>query len=139
MSKIPVGFHTLTPHLNVRGADDAITFYFQAFNATLIGNPMRSPDGKAVMHAQLRLGDSMLMLNDEFPEWGCLGPKALNGSPVTLHLYVEDVDALWKQAVDAGCSVVMPLENTFWGDRYGQLLDPYGHRWSLASKLEPQQ
>jgi PhnB protein len=136
MSRIPNGFHTLTPHLNVHGADEAIVFYFKAFNATLIGDPMRSPDGKAVMHAQMRIGDSMLMLNDEFPDWGCLGPLALKGTPVTLHLYVDDVDALWQQAVAAGCTVAMPLENAFWGDRYGQLIDPYGHRWSLASKIE---
>ena len=85
------------------------------------------------MHAMLRIGDSTIMLCDDFPQWGSLGPKALKGSPVYLHLYVKDVDAAMKQAVDAGAQVTMPVADMFWGDRYGQLVDPFGHRWSMAT------
>ena len=85
------------------------------------------------MHAMLRIGDSTIMLCDDFPQWGSLGPKALKGSPVYLHLYVKDVDAAMKQAVDAGAQVTMPAADMFWGDRYGQLVDPFGHRWSMAT------
>ena len=85
------------------------------------------------MHACIRIGDSALMLVDESPEWGMLGPKALKGSPVTVHLYVEDVDTVVAQAVAAGAKVTMPLADTFWGDRYAQLEDPFGHRWSVAA------
>lgn len=85
------------------------------------------------MHAAIRIGDSVLMLMDDFPEWGSLGPKALKGSPVTLHLYMNDVDAAMKQAVAAGATVTMPVADMFWGDRYGQVVDPFGHRWSIAT------
>jgi uncharacterized glyoxalase superfamily protein PhnB len=93
---------------------------------------MAMPDGK-IMHAMVRIGDSALMLVDEMPQHGALGPKALKGSPVTIHLYVEDADATVAQAVKAGAKVTMPLADMFWGDRYGQLEDPFGHRWSVAT------
>ena len=92
------------------------------------------PDGK-LMHAAMRIGDSHLMLVDEMPEWGALGPESLGGTPVTVHMYVEDVDAAFQRAVEAGATAKMPPADMFWGDRYGQVVDPYGHRWSLATHV----
>jgi uncharacterized glyoxalase superfamily protein PhnB len=125
--------HSLTPHLVCAGASDAIDFYKRAFNATEQAR-LPGPDGK-LMHAAVRIGDSTLMLVDENPQWGALGPKALKGSPVTLHLYVEDVDATVAQAVAAGAKVTMPIADMFWGDRYGVLEDPFGHHWSVATHV----
>jgi PhnB protein len=132
---MPPGFHTLTPHLELRGAARAIDFYKAAFGAREVLRNL-GPDGRKIMHAQLQIGDSMLLLHDEFAESGGESPHTLEGSGVTLHLYVEDVDAAWARAVAAGAKVEMPLADMFWGDRYGQLVDPFGHRWSLASKKE---
>lgn len=130
---IPKGMHTVTPHLVCAGAADAIEFYKKAFNAVETGR-MPGQDGK-LLHAHIRIGDSSIMLADECPEWGAFGPKALKGSPVTIHLYVEDVDAFVQRAVAAGAKVTMPLEDTFWGDRYGKLEDPFGHHWSVATHV----
>lgn len=130
---IPDGMHTVTPHLVCAGAADAIEFYKKAFNAEEVGR-LAGPQGK-LMHAQIRIGDSAVMLVDEFPDWGSFGPKSLKGSPVTIHLYVEDVDAAFKRAVDAGATVKMPLADMFWGDRYGVLEDPFGHYWSAATHM----
>lgn len=130
---IPDGMRTVTPHLVCAGAADAIDFYKKAFNAVEVGR-LAGPDGK-LMHAQIRIGDSAVMLVDEFPDWGSFGPKSLKGSPVTIHLYVEDVDAAFKRAVDAGATVKMALADMFWGDRYGVLEDPFGHYWSIATHL----
>ena len=128
---IPDGMHSLTPYLVCAGAADAIAFYKKAFNA-VEGGRLPGPEGK-IMHAMLRIGDSALMLTDEWPGMDAFGPKTLKGSPVTIHLYVTDVDAAFAQAVAAGAKVTMPLAEQFWGDRYGQLEDPFGHRWSLAT------
>lgn len=128
---IPDGMPTLTPHLVCDGAAAAIDFYVKAFNAVELSR-LAGPDGK-LMHGMMRIGDSPLMLVDAMPEWGALDPKRLNGSPVTLHLYVEDVDAAIAQAAAAGATVAMPPADMFWGDRYGQVVDPFGHRWSLAT------
>ncbi len=128
---IPGGMHSLTPHLVCAGAAEAIAFYKAAFNAVEMTR-LAGPDGK-LMHAMLRIGDSALMLVDESPNYGMLGPKALNGSPVTIHLYVENVDATVARAVAAGAKVAMPVEDMFWGDRYGRLVDPFGHQWSVAT------
>ena len=128
---IPEGMHSLTPHLVCAGAADAMEFYKRAFNAVEQAR-MPGPDGKLI-HAAVKIGDSILMLVDENPQWGLLGPKALKGSPVTIHLYVPDVDATVAQAVAAGAKVTMPVADMFWGDRYGQLEDPFGHRWSVAT------
>lgn len=130
---IPDGMHALTPHLICAGAADAIEFYKKAFNAVDLAR-LPGPDGK-LMHAAVRIGDSTLMLVDENPQWGALGPKALKGSPVTIHLYVGDVDATVAQAVAAGAKITMPVADMFWGDRYGQLEDPFGHRWSVATHM----
>ncbi|MFD4839280.1 VOC family protein [Achromobacter sp. NPDC058515] len=128
---IPEGMHTLTPHIVCEGASDAIAFYKNAFNAEELAR-LPGPNGK-IMHAAIRIGDSVLMLMDDFPEWGSLGAKALKGTPVTLHLYLDDVDAAMQQAVSAGAQVTMPAADMFWGDRYGQVVDPFGHRWSIAT------
>jgi uncharacterized glyoxalase superfamily protein PhnB len=128
---IPEGFHTLTPHLVCADAAAAISFYERAFNAV---EQMRlpSPEGK-LLHASVRIGNSMLMLVDENPAWGALGPQTLKGSPVTIHCFVADVDAAVAQAVAAGAKLVMPAADMFWGDRYAVVEDPFGHKWSLAT------
>jgi PhnB protein len=131
---IPEGHHTITPHLVIRDAAQAIEFYKKAFRAREI-NRMAMPNGK-IMHAELQIGDSMLYLADEFPEAGARAPQSLGGTPVVLNVYIEDVDKLWKEAVAAGATVKMPLEDQFWGDRYGQLVDPFGHAWGLATHKE---
>ena len=132
---VPAGFHTLTPHLIVRGAAQAIEFYKKAFGAEELTR-MPSPDGRTVMHAELQIGDSILFLADEFPEMGARSPKALGGSPVTIHLYVADVDAVFNRAIQAGATAQMPPTDMFWGDRYGKLTDPFGHVWSVATHTE---
>lgn len=133
---IPAGHHSITPHLVVKGASEAIDFYGKAFGAQeLCRMPMPGPDGTVkIGHAELQVGTSRLFLADEFPEYGSVGPQG--GSPVVIHLYVEDADAAFNQAVAAGATVVMPLMDMFWGDRYGKLVDPFGHHWSIAEHLQ---
>jgi len=130
---IPEGMPTLTPHLVCAGAAEAIEFYRHAFGAVEAVR-MPGPDGK-LMHAMVRIGGSPLMLVDAMPQWGLLGPDALKGSPVTIHMYVEDVDATIERAVAAGAKVVMPAADQFWGDRYGKIADPFGHQWSIATHV----
>lgn len=130
---IPDTMHTVTPHLICAGAAEAIEFYKQAFGAVEVGR-LPGPDGK-LMHAMIRIGDSAVMLVDEFPQWNSFGPRALKGTPVTIHLYVEDVDAVVGEATAAGAKEVMPVEDMFWGDRYGVVEDPFGHRWSVATHI----
>ena len=130
---VPDGMHSVTPHLICAGAANAIEFYKHAFHAAEVSR-LPGKDGK-IMHAMLRIGDSAVMLTDEFPDWGSFGPKSLEGSPVTIHLYVEDVDAFVTRAVGAGAKITMPLDDMFWGDRYCQLEDPFGHRWSVATHV----
>jgi PhnB protein len=133
---IPTGFHTLTPHLVVRNADQAIEFYKKAFGAEVQGGGVaRTPDGK-VMHAMLRIGDSNLMLNDEMPEYGSLSPLSGGSSSVTIHIYTDNADAAFQRATSAGAQVKMPLMDQFWGDRYGVVTDPFGHKWSLATHVK---
>ncbi len=137
---IPEGMHSLTPHLVCDGAAAAIEFYKRAFDAVEILR-MPSADGK-LMHAMIRIGDSMLMLVDEFPGMGARGPKTIGGSPVTIHLAVADAAATVRQAVAAGATVKMPVTDMFWGALYGVLEDPFGHSWSVATQirdLSPQQ
>jgi uncharacterized glyoxalase superfamily protein PhnB len=130
---IPDDMHTVTPHLVCNGAADAIAFYKKAFDAVETAR-LPGPGGR-LMHAMIRIGDSPVMLVDEFPDMGSFGPKTLKGSPVTIHLYVKDVDATVKRAVAAGAKVTMPVNDMFWGDRYGQLEDPFGHHWSVATHI----
>jgi len=129
----PNRFHTVTPHIIVSGADKYIDFLKKAFRAV---ESSRSPGpGGKLMHAELMIGDSVVMLNDYFPEFG-VPPLAQGFLPILLHLYVEDADAAFAQAQAAGCEVTMPLADQFWGDRYGQLKDPFGFQWSIATRKE---
>lgn len=132
---IPEGTPTLTPHLIVKGATEAIEFYKKAFGAEEVRR-VAGPDGKSLMHAELKVGTSRLYLVDEFPQMGCKGPLSLGGTPITVHMFVEDVDAVFNRAVAAGAQVRMPPADMFWGDRYGQLADPFGHSWSIATHKE---
>ena len=128
---IPKGYHTITPHMTVRDAARAIEFYKQAFGAKERG-VMKGPEGK-IMHAELVIGDSIIMLADEFPEFGSLSPQSIGGSGTGLHIYIEDVDSAFDRAVKAGATVEMPVADMFWGDRYGKLRDPFGHKWSIGT------
>jgi PhnB protein len=131
---IPDGFHAITPHIVVRDSAKAIDFYKRAFGAVEVSRHT-APGGK-IMNASLRIGDSCFMLNDEFPDLGgSRSPESAGGTTCTLHLYVSDVDALFKRAVDAGATVETPLTDSFWGDRYGLVIDPFGHRWSMATHI----
>lgn len=130
---IPEGMHSLTPHIVCRDASAAIDFYIRAFGARE-GGRLAGPDGK-LMHGLIWIGNSALMLVDENPEWGMQSPLSLKGTPVVLHLYVEDVDAALARAVEAGATLTMPAADMFWGDRYGQVRDPFGHQWSIATHL----
>jgi len=132
-SKIPSGMHSVTPHLVCAGAANAIEFYKKAFGAEEQAR-LPGPDGR-IMHAAVKIGDSTVMLVDEMPEWGALGPKALKGSPVTIHLYVDDADKFVERAAKAGAKVTMPVAEQFWCDRYGKLEDPFGHHWSVATHV----
>ena len=132
---IPEGFHAVTPHLVVRGAGEAIDYYKRAFGAVERFR-MPAPDGKSILHAEIMIGDSIIFLCDEFPNMDAKSPAALHGSPVTIHLYVEDVDEVFNRAVSEGGKVTMPLKDMFWGDRFGEIEDPFGHHWSIASRVE---
>ena len=132
---VPYELHSITPHLVVHKATKAIEFYKEVFGAELVRPVSTTPDGK-VMHAHLKIGDSNLMMADEFPMSSARSPQSLGGSPVVLTLYVPDVDATWKRALDHGAQVVFPLGDQFWGDRYGQVKDPFGHIWALATHHE---
>lgn len=131
---VPDGYHTLTPYIVVDAAADAITFYQKAFGAEEMYR-MPGPGGK-IMHAEIQIGDSRLMLSDAIPEMGGRSPKALGGSPASILVYVPDVDAAFTRAVEAGATAEMPVANMFWGDRYGKVKDPYGHVWQLATHVE---
>jgi uncharacterized glyoxalase superfamily protein PhnB len=135
VQSIQAGYHSITPMLTVREVDKAIDFYKRALGA---GERMRilGPDGKSIMHAELKIGDSIIMLGEEQPAKGCRGPQLLGGTPVSLYLYVEDVDKAFHRAASAGGTVLMPLADMFWGDRCGQFADPFGHKWFLATHQE---
>ena len=130
---IPEGYHSVTPYLIVDDAAKAIDFYKQAFGAE---EKFRLPMGDRIGHAEIKIGDSFVMLADEFPDMGHLGPKARGGTTVSLMVYVPDVDSAFKRALDAGAKQERPVENQFWGDKLGTLTDPFGHKWSLATHVE---
>ena len=132
---VPEGFHSLTPYLVVRDADRAIAFYRKAFGAEEMFR-MPGPDGKGVGHAEIRIGDTPIMLAEENPAWSQKSAETLGGSPISLHIYVADTDAAFQRAVAAGCKVVMPPADMFWGDRYGKVLDPEGIQWGIATNKE---
>ena len=131
---IPEGYRSVSPSLAVEGAADAIEFYKRAFGATERMR-MPAPDGR-IAHAELEVGDSIVMLSDPFPQSQVKPPSELGGTSVGMYVYVDDVDSVFQQAIDAGATVTMPLEDMFWGDRFGSLTDPYGHHWSLATHIE---
>jgi PhnB protein len=131
---IPEGYHSITPYLTIRDASRAIEFYKKAFGACEVSR-MDFPGGK-VGHAELQIGDSKIMLSDEFPEMGGRGPQSVGGTPVLLHLYVEDADAVVRQAVSVGAKAINPVEDQFYGDRGGKLEDPFGHVWYVATHKE---
>jgi PhnB protein len=131
---IPDGFHGATPYMCVADAAKAIEFYKQAFGATEVMR-LAEPSGK-IGHAELKIGEALIMLADEYPEFGHRSPKTLGGSPISIHLYVEDVDALAARAVAAGATLLRPVADQFYGDRAASLQDPFGHRWSIATHKE---
>ena len=131
---VPEGFHSITPHLVVHGAMAAIEFYKKVFGATSI-MCMPGPGGK-VMHAEVKIGDSILFLADDFPDMGSCAPSPAGSSPVVIHLYMEDCDKIFNQAVAAGAKPQMPPANMFWGDRYCKFSDPFGHHWAVATHIE---
>jgi len=131
---IPDGMNTVTPHLVCKDAARAIEFYKKAVGAEELFR-LNTPDVKKVLHASLRIGNSAIMLAEEAPDWGSLGPETLNGTTVSMHLYVDGADTAFDRAVKAGATVKMPLADMFWGDRYGLLSDPFGHVWAVATHV----
>ena len=134
VAPVPAGYHTVTPHLVCRNTSGAIEFYKKAFGARELMQ-MQAPDG-SVAHAEIRIGDSRIMLGDEMPQMGATAPQTIGGTAVHLFLYVKDVNTLFAQAVAAGATATMPPTDMFWGDRYAKVTDPYGHKWSMATHLE---
>lgn len=132
-SPIPPGYGTVTPYLTVDGGIAALEFYKKAFGARELRRRV-TPDGKLI-HGRVRIGDTIVLLSDVFPDSSTAAPSSIGTTTVTLHIYSKNVDALWDRAVAAGAKVAMPLENQFWGERYGRLIDPFGHHWSLAMRV----
>ncbi len=132
---IPPGYHTVSPHLAVRGGVEAMEFYKKAFGAEERGRFM-APDGKRLMHGEIKIGDSIVMLGEENPQRGCAAPQSVNATTVSLYLYVHDADKLFNQAVAAGAKSLMPMADMFWGDRVGTVADPFGHQWTIATHKE---
>ena len=128
---IPDGFHTTTPSIVVKNSKEAIEFYKNAFDAKEIYQ-MPTPDGKT-MHAMIQIGDSFVMMSDEFPQMGALSPTTVGGTSTTIHLYVEDADKTYNNAIEKGAKAAMPMMDAFWGDRYGSVVDPFGHSWAIAT------
>src|SRR5919204_819511 len=129
---IPEGYHSITPYLIVHDAANAIEFYKHAFEAIERYRHF-GPDGKSIINAELKIGDSIILLSDEFPMGKCRSPKSIGGSTAMMHIYTEDADRVFNQAISAGAAAIMPVMDMFWGDRYGQIIDPYGHIWSVAT------
>ncbi len=134
LDPIPPGFRTVTPYLAIEGAAEAIEWYKKAFGAKELDREP-TPDGKLI-HGRVRIGDSIVMMSDVFPGASTKAPKTLGDTTVTLHIYAKDVDKLFRQAVDAGAQITMQLDNQFWGERYGQLRDPFGHQWSISQRVK---
>ena len=133
VNPIPEGYHSVTPYLVIDGATEAIRFYSEAFGATEV---MRMPMGDRIAHAEIKIGDSHVMLSDEWPDMNLLGPAKRGGATASLMIYLTDVDTAFKRALDAGGTQERPVEDQFWGDRMGTLVDPFGHRWTLATHVE---
>ena len=135
VKKIPKGYHTITPSLIVKDGLKAIEYYKKVFGAIDKGT-MMMPNNKAVAHAELQIGDSKIILTDEFPEMKCMSPPSIGGSPVSLYLYVEDVDKTFNLALAEGGESLDPLQDQFWGDRHGRIQDPFGHIWSISTHIK---
>ena len=135
VNAIPEGYQNITPVLVVKDGLKAIEYYKKVFGAVDNGT-MMMPDGKSVAHAELMIGNSKIMLSDEFPEMKCLSPKSIGGSPVYLYLYVEDVDKTFNLAVSEGAKILDPVKDQFWGDRHGSIQDPFGHIWSISTRIK---
>lgn len=133
-TSIPAGYHSVTPAIVVRDAAKAIDFYKRAFGAEEISR-MAGPDG-SIMHAEIRIGDSLVMLGEENEQWGTRSPLSLGGVHGSLHIYVADADASFNRAIQAGATMRYPLEDAFWGDRYGKVTDPFGHEWGIATRVK---
>jgi PhnB protein len=132
---VPEGYHTVTAYLSLKNAAEAIEFYKRAFGAQEVER-MTGPGGRGIMHAEIKIGDSHVMLSDEFPGAGCRSPQSLGGTTCQLFLYVNDVDSAYQQAVAAGAKGSMPPADMFWGDRYSKVTDPFGHEWGMATHKE---
>jgi uncharacterized glyoxalase superfamily protein PhnB len=135
VNPVPSGYHSVIPTLVVRGAAQAIDFYTRAFGAKEIMR-MPGPDGKSILHAEIKIGDSHMFLSDELPNMSCRSPQTLGGTAGSIFLYLEDADKVFNQAVAAGAKVRMALSDMFWGDRFGSVTDPFGHEWGLATHIE---
>ncbi len=135
VTPIPEGMNTVTPYLVVPEAVAAIKFYEKAFGAQMVMR-MPGPGGQGTMHAEIRIGNSVVMLTDENPQWDMKSPATLGGSPVSMMIYVENVDDVFQQAVEAGCTALFPIDTMFWGDRMGKLTDPFGYQWAIATHVE---
>jgi uncharacterized glyoxalase superfamily protein PhnB len=135
VNPVPDGYNTVSTYLVVNNALKALDFYAKAFGAR-IGTRMPGPMPDSTVHAEMRIGDSSVMLTDENPQWDLKSPDTLGGSPASMHLYVEDADAVFAAAVEAGAEVVLPIMDAFWGDRYGKIKDPFGHQWGIATRKE---
>ncbi len=135
VSPVPKGFRTVTPVMTVAGASSAIEFYAYAFGAEERCR-VYNADGISVAHAELKIGNSLVIVSDELPAQGIFAPTTLGASPVSVHLYFAAVDSVWERALKAGATVIVPLTNTYWGERYGKIVDPYGHVWSIAKRVE---
>jgi PhnB protein len=133
VSAIPKGYHSVTPVLVVKGAEQAIEFYKKAFGSKELDRTYM-PGSNIILHAEMQIGDSRIMLNDEFPEMNCKSPQSVGGASTALYVYVKDVEKIFTQASAAGATVTMPVMDAFWGDKTGQLIDPYGHVWSFATR-----
>lgn len=132
---IPAGYNSVSAYLVVKDVEKALAFYRKAFGAEP-GAVMKTPDGKSVMHAEMHIGNSAIMFSEENPQWGTQSAETLGGSPVSLHIYCDDADRLFQRAIDAGCEVTFPINDAFWGDRYGKLKDPFGIQWGIATHKE---
>ncbi len=135
VKSVPEGYNTVSSYLIVRNAGKALEFYKKAFGAEA-GVQMKGPDGESTMHAEMKIGNSMVMLTDENPQWEMKSPETLGGIASSLHLYVDDADKAFSRALEAGCTVKAPLMDAFWGDRYGKVTDPFGHEWGIATHKE---
>ena len=134
VAPVPKGYRTITPSLIVRGADDALNFYADVFGAEVLSR-MYADDGLTVLNAEIKIGNSLVVLSDELPLFGLYSPLAYGGAGVAQHIYSADVDAIWQRAVDAGCAIIVALADTPYGERYGKLVDPFGHVWSMSKRI----